>query len=301
MSYASSPSPQPARSLAVLQDPSWRRRHSAWLLAPILGLGVFGCIGFLYIAARTGSRRLWITAAVYCAISVPLAVSLTLAPENRPLATVNGLVLMTLWVGGTIHGIIVNRQYLRWRANSRPWYVTGASHAQTAPSPAFYTQPQPAAPLQNLGLDAQQYYAPGQAPASAQPPASAPSAGFAPAPAPAPGPVSAAAAPVHAPFVAVPSPTLSVRPAMPVQPVDVNAADAATLARVPGLDEQWANHIVTVRAERNGFQSMDDFIAAVGIQPHHLMRVRDHITCSATPAAQTPFQTRPSRGRIVDF
>lgn len=271
MSYASSPSPQPPPSPAVLRDSNWRFRHSAWLLTPILGLGVFGCIGFVYIAARTRSRRLWIIAAAYCAVSVVLSIGLTVAPSAGALNTALGGVVLALWIGGTIHGVILNREYLRWRASSRPWYAS-ATHSTFPPSvaPSVVSQ-QPTPQQPPLGLNTQQY--------------------FAPAATPSPTPTPALSRP------AGPSP----RPTPPSPRVDINSADAAALAQIPGLDSQWADHIVAVRTAREGFSSIEDFTAAVGIQPHHLVRVRDHITFGPVRNSNSPVQPRATRGRIVDF
>lgn len=274
MSYTNSPSPQSDSSPAVLRDSSWRMRHSAWLLAPILGLGVFGCIGFIYIAARTRSRKLWTIAAIYCAISVVVSIGLTVAPSAGPLSTAVGVVLLALWVGGTIHGVILNREYLRWRATSRPWYASAYQGTMPTYGAPLGPPQQTSAAQPPFGLNTQQY--------------------FAPAAAPAPAPT------VPAPAVTRP-PEPSPRSTAPSPKVDINTADAAALARIPGLDAQWAAHIVTVRTARNGFSSIEDFTAAVGIQPHHLVRVRDHLMCSPVRPQPSPNLQPPTRGRIVDF
>lgn len=274
MSYVNSPSPQPDGSPAVLRDSSWRLRHSAWLLAPILGIGMFTFVGFVYVAARTRNRKLWIIAAAYCAVSVPLWIMLVQTPTGEPTSDPVGFLVLALWLGGTIHGIFVNREYLRWRAASRPWYSTG----QQGTAPAYaapMVQPQPTNAAQPpFGLSTQQYFAPAATPAPA-PSVPAPS------------------------LTKPPEPRPSSTPASPR--VDINTADAAALARIPGLDAQWANHIVTVRTARNGFSSIEDFTAAVGIQPHHLVRVRDHLICSPVQRQPAPVQPPPTRGRIVDF
>lgn len=268
MSYASSHNPQPVGTGTYVQDPKWRLRHSAWLLAPILGLGVFGCIGFVYIAVRTRNRRLWKIAAIYSGVSVLLAVSLSTVSAASAMNSINGLLVIALWIGGTIHAVILNREYLTWRATSRPWYANA-----TVPNPAtpYEQQERAAPPLQHLGMDTQQY--------------------FAPTPTPSPTPTNTAAAVNTRP---TPSPG-------PTGPIDVNNADEAALAKVPGLDSQWARHIVAVRSSRRGFASLADFTEAVGIQPHHLIRVQNHITFSPIRPPEGQHQSRPTRGRIVDI
>lgn len=265
MSYASSHNVQPPA--ALLQDRSWRLRHSAWLLAPILGFGAFGFVGFVYIATRTRSRRLWKFAAIYSTVSGLLMISLTMVSSGSTMSGINGLLLIALWLGGTIHAVILNREYLSWRATSRPWYA-GAATTPHEPQPQPATQP-----LQRLGMDTQQYFAPVASPSPA---------------------------PTYRPVVQ-PGPMPSADVASPAQLVDVNLADEAALANVPGLNDQWARHIVAVRSNRRGFASLTDFTQAVGIQPHHLIRVQNYLTFSPIQTLETQSQSRPTRGRIVDI
>ena len=58
---------------------AWRVRHSAWILAPLLGCGFLSCIGFVYCAVRVREPR-WI---VLAAVSF--------------VATVVGWILATAW------------------------------------------------------------------------------------------------------------------------------------------------------------------------------------------------------------
>ena len=62
---------QYAASSALLQSRSWRTRHSAWLLAVILGFGFVSFLGFLYCALRVRSRKWWFRAGVTFAATVP--------------------------------------------------------------------------------------------------------------------------------------------------------------------------------------------------------------------------------------
>lgn len=188
---------------ARLQDRQWRLRHSLWLLAPILGCGMGTVVGFLYVALRIRQRKYWLIALGY---GVVTAVALVLAgqgPQGGPINSVAGAMLLLLWGGGIVHGLIVNPEYLRWRSASA-WYAG-------------------------------------------------------------PGPRSAPTAP--------PAGT----------PVDVNTADQTTLAKLPGLNQDWAAHIVAVRATRRGFTNLDDFAAAVQLYPQQLAQLRGRVVFGPTP------------------
>ena len=78
MSFPSS-DPRPADLLA---DKSWRRRHSAWLLAPILGCGVLTFVGFLYVAIRVQTRKFWIAAVIGCGGSAVAWVTIALTDSS---------------------------------------------------------------------------------------------------------------------------------------------------------------------------------------------------------------------------
>ena len=106
-----------------LTSRAWRTRHSAWLLAVILGFGLLSFVGFLYCAVRVGSRVWWRRAAVTFAATVPgwvvmslfsstdeqRADMLRMVPEDYPII---------LWIVLTGYAFVVNRDYLRWRAGS---------------------------------------------------------------------------------------------------------------------------------------------------------------------------------------
>lgn len=257
-----------------LEDREWRRRHSLWLLAPILGFGMFSFIGFVYVAIRVGSRKFWRVAAVYSLATVLAWTFIAATPTDSALANIGAVLILVLWIGGTIHAVVLNRDYLRWRATSRPWYTDSSSASYTVGQMAPQSSASPAAAVD---LGAERYFAP-NAPATSIPAPAQP----APTSSPAPG--------------VAPAPTSQATPA--TQPVDVNVADSAALQAVPGLDAAWAAHIVSVREKHGRFTSLDDFARAVGMQPHQLARVRDNLQF----AQAQPHSPRPTtgRGRILD-
>jgi hypothetical protein len=52
--------------VALLASRKWRLRHSAWLLAPILGIGILSFVGFVYVGLRVRTRKFWIALVIGC-------------------------------------------------------------------------------------------------------------------------------------------------------------------------------------------------------------------------------------------
>lgn len=99
-------------------------------------------------------------------------------------------------------------------------------------------------------------------------------------PAPGPGPAGLAPdapAPPGAPGLA---PTPLPAPAPPLEPVDVNRADTAQLARLPGVGAALARRIVEEREQRGRFESPDELRYVLGMGPKKLAAIRRFITVS---------------------
>ncbi|MBV8580364.1 MAG: helix-hairpin-helix domain-containing protein [Candidatus Eremiobacteraeota bacterium] len=56
----------------------------------------------------------------------------------------------------------------------------------------------------------------------------------------------------------------------PVAEVDINSADAAILATVPGIGDGLAERIVAYRAQNGAFASVDELLDVAGITEHRL-------------------------------
>jgi hypothetical protein len=130
----------------TLTDRSWRRRHSAWLLAPILGLGAFSFIGFVYCAVRIRERKWVVLAGVSGLLSVAgwfLVSAWTDANGNTSNAAT--AYVLGLWVTSVVFAFVVNPDYLAWRASSRQAVPLGIPPAQgrfsTAPA-GWYPDPE---------------------------------------------------------------------------------------------------------------------------------------------------------------
>jgi competence protein ComEA len=87
---------------------------------------------------------------------------------------------------------------------------------------------------------------------------------------------------------------------LPPQRVELNSATHAELMLLPGVGETLARRIIHVRAERGGFQSVDELRAVAGIGPVTLERARPWLFVSANPPApvaqaKLPLAVEPSK------
>jgi competence protein ComEA len=108
-----------------------------------------------------------------------------------------------------------------------------------------------------------------ESPGPLLPEASAPPPG--PSPAAHPGSPPAAGPPATAP---PPAPG----PVLPVEPLDVNRADATQLARLPGVGPGLAQRIVEERERRGRFESPEALRYVLGMGPKKLTAIRRFIT-----------------------
>jgi len=112
------PPPAPARP----QNPWWRIRQSAWLLA-MLPLGLTTWAGFLYIGV-IARRRAWLLAsAAYGAPAALMLILIATAPTDAQGEYIDSwqdslgmVVMMVTWLVGLAHALIVNRDWLTFRA-----------------------------------------------------------------------------------------------------------------------------------------------------------------------------------------
>jgi len=74
------------------------------------------------------------------------------------------------------------------------------------------------------------------------------------------------------------SPPLAPSPPPPAEPLDVNHADAAALARLPGVGSGLAQRIVEERERRGRFDSPEALRYVLGMGPKKLAAIRPFIT-----------------------
>ena len=67
---------------------------------------------------------------------------------------------------------------------------------------------------------------------------------------------------------------------LPLEPLDVNRADAAQLARLPGVGPGLAQRIVEERERRGRFESPEALRYVLGMGPKKLAALRRFITVS---------------------
>lgn len=105
----------PARR-AGSEDPphTWRVQHSLWLLLPVFNLA---WIGFI-VTGRLAHKREWLAwAAAYGIIPAGLLVTAA-SSGSGALVAATVLASIAAWIGGTVHGALINGEYLR-----RTWDV----------------------------------------------------------------------------------------------------------------------------------------------------------------------------------
>lgn len=94
------------------------------------------------------------------------------------------------------------------------------------------------------------------------------------------GPAAPAARRAGGPATAAPAPAAASTPppSRPAEPLDVNHADAAALARLPGVGAGLAQRIVEERERRGGFDSPEALRYVLGMGPKKLAAIRPFIT-----------------------
>ncbi|MEV0902132.1 helix-hairpin-helix domain-containing protein [Actinoplanes sp. NPDC049802] len=258
------------------------------MLLPILSFGCLSGLGFLYVGIRARRLNWSIAGVVYSILSTSAGLWGPSQPKDSVASDLAFGFLLAVWMAAVTHALIINGQWLRWRASYQPWYsqqpvAPWAGAPATAPLP-----PQ----MQGLVPPPQQYY-------GAQPPAPQP---YTAPPPPAPQPYTAPPQPYAAPPQPVPPDvTTAAGPATPPGlPLDVNSATVEQFAVLPGVGPQRAAQVVSARDSRGGFVSLTEFAAAASLAPHEFVAVRDRLTC-VPPRRVVPQQDHDQPfGRIVD-
>lgn len=293
MNYANTESRSPIASR------KWRIRHSAWLLAPMLGMGIFSFVGFLYTALRVRNRKFWIAFLISCLGSVAAFISPSIWNQRNGYSGLGGAIILAVWSGLFVFAIILNRDYLRWRANrteSNAWYNQPVNQGMQAPAaPARQVQPHQPAPsgpgTAFLGVNNSRYYAPptGEPPVPAGPPQ---------------GPSGTNSNPSYTPPVMPPAQqTVSGQESARRAPLNVNTASGFDLATLLGVDPALADRVVSIRLQQGPYRDLDHLVSAAGLQPHELLRFRNKVRFSdaqqgapndpSAPSGGHPFGVRP--------
>jgi len=95
---------------------------------------------------------------------------------------------------------------------------------------------------------------------------------------PAAGAPASPASPARRPGASPSAPPTPSSPPPPAEPLDVNHADAAALARLPGVGAGLAQRIVEERERRGRFDSPEALRYVLGMGPKKLAAIRPFIT-----------------------
>ena len=117
------PEHPPPQRHSPLRSRPWRTLHSLWLLPALLGLGFWTWLSFLYLGMRARRRNWLLTAVAYAALLVG-ACTLGETDNSQWANELFACWILALWGGGTIHALVVNRSWLRWRSDHTPWYLS---------------------------------------------------------------------------------------------------------------------------------------------------------------------------------
>jgi hypothetical protein len=119
------PAPQPPapQHRSPLRSRPWRAWHSLWLLPALLGFGFWTWLSFLYIGIRA-RRKNWLLMAAAYAVLLAAAVSLTEVTHPSWVATLGFTWVLAIWGAGSVHAVLENRSWLRWRSDRTPWYLS---------------------------------------------------------------------------------------------------------------------------------------------------------------------------------
>ncbi len=251
---------------------SWRLKNSLWVLPCILGAGVINWTSYLYIGIKSKRRSWLIWAGVWGAWFI-LAMFLptgSKGEESTTAESIAGGALAIAWIAGIIQALVINRQWLKWRAASgtTPWYSSGtAAPPTTAPSlPGVAGAQHMDRTLLN--------------------------------------PASPPLPPPYPPPPAVPLPATAAHQSAGTHQatVDINVAGPADLQALLGLPADVSERIVAERSRQGRFTSPDQLLSSGSIPPHLFAQVADRLVAgSSTPGSVSEGTPPTSGGRRLDL
>lgn len=308
----------------LLASRKWRSLHSIW----VWPVGLFGLCtagSFLYIGLRVKNRAYLISAGVYAVATVALFVLIAMSGPTDEEVTAGAVrthtqdiindwiagYLLTLWIAGIVHALLVRPTYLEQLANrttrklptvsplyanpvvpqQHPTWIGDAAHGYwgpaaampgTAPTDATHDYWDRAAAAPGTAVSAPTHPRPGGSPIPAQWPRSLPSA--------TPKDHGPSESPAGAEW-ARPWPLSTTLPTTvpptdaPPTKVRVHSATAAEFATL-GLSEQAIDAVIAARSRPGGIRTLTDFAAVTQLKPHVLQMITDLLDFSDTPVDQ---------------
>ena len=119
----------------------WRVRNSAWILVPLLSIGLLTWAAFLFVGIRAKNRMWLIFAAIWFVIMIGYYVGTDLV-ETMPASPLQGsideflnAIPLLQWLGGVVHVAWTNGSWLRWKANQVRTVPRHSRATGVAPSP----------------------------------------------------------------------------------------------------------------------------------------------------------------------
>jgi hypothetical protein len=125
-----------------LTNRPWRLLNSWWLLLPMFSCGCLTWVGFLYIGISARRWAWWLWGLVYGAITIAGIVIIPSDTITGPRSDIGSGLLTLAWLAAVVHGLTINRDWLRHRA-SGPWYAQGWPEQQP-PRPPMPSRSYPA-------------------------------------------------------------------------------------------------------------------------------------------------------------
>ena len=282
-----------------LQDRGWRFRNSLWVVGT-LAAGVLTWASFLYIGFSAKSR-VWLGAAAAYGVMIVAALMLVSDAPTGDDDVITGWqayvgipLFLAIWIGGFLHALKANREWLRFRSVDAGWHAPdSATAAAAAPRPQDNL-------LAGLGANVADHIAiePPGAPRARQSPAMPP-----------PPERPEIAPPTSRPAVPPPNPAMpapTTRPPMPPPgqhppvatgmqpkpgPIDVNTASLSTLLQA-GMDVEAAERVIVERSRRGRFATMDEFEEVAQVSPPVARDLRGRLTIASPQDRQV--DTPPS-------
>ncbi len=242
-----------------LSSRSWRFQHSLWTLSSWATIGFLAWAGFLYVGVKSRNKRLIIASAIWAVLGFALILIVAKTPSSAE-SPLPGFAMIAFWIGSVIHQMVLNKEWLRWRAYASPWYSAETAVPATPSASVIETQVRDA-------LSAPVSY-------SSHPPA---------------GPAT---------FIGqggAPRPPVGSQ-SVSTAPLDVNRSSAEELVAVIGFTPADARAIVASRDHIGPYRDPQDLVTRGVLPPHVYMNVRDRLTVANAPSL--PRVSRPTEGPV---
>lgn len=273
---------------ARLNDKSWRRAQSKWMLWIYLSISMFGAVGFARLAIKTKDEMLKKYA--YFFSGLMFLIFLLIGLDDSTTTQVDGQDVTESSTAGNIGTAILfinfglqiffsfkaNKIWLVFRAhnNNLTWTAENLNVADVAKK--AFTAPQELA-KDALGIDRNDFYAT---------PAAGPTEKIAPPPPP----------PAAQKKMPPPPPVSAAKIASQENlKIDLNSATVEILMKNAEFDPVLAANTIVQREKRGGFSSFEEFANDLKLQPHQVAKLKSILI------VQKQAESGGNSGRILDI